>query len=112
MFHQPEGHDCRHRRRRGILTELAEVAFLAQDLAGPAERRVRRLGQVELQLEVVHLREARAQSGSALRATARGAALQPSLDIRAGALGQLVSEHIAQPSVVGHARCLPAQCRG
>jgi hypothetical protein len=40
---------------------------------------------------------------------ARGAGLQPSLDIRAGALGQLLGEHIAQLSVLGHASCLPAQ---
>src|SRR5512132_2685479 len=42
------------------------------------------------------------------RPTARGAAPQPSLDIRAGALGQLLPEHISQLSVFGHSSCLPA----
>jgi hypothetical protein len=61
-IHVPKarGHDRRHRPRRGsLLTEIAWVAFLAQDLAGPAECRIRRIRQVELQFEVVHLREAR-----------------------------------------------------
>jgi hypothetical protein len=40
---------------------------------------------------------------------ARDATVQPLLDIRGGALGELLPEHIAQISVFGHASCLPAE---
>jgi hypothetical protein len=105
LVNQPDGVSlsaCRAEQLGDKVAAFRWVAFLAEDLAGPAERRVRRLGQVEL--EVVHLRDARAEAGSAPRPMARGAALQPSLDIRACALGQLLREHIAHLSVVGQRR--------